>query len=130
MLFCDGSDGKREYLVLHYEEGHWDLPKGHVEQGETEEETALRELREETGIQDAELKNGFRGKISYSYTRNGQKYFKDVYFYLAESPNKTITLSDEHTDFQWLSFEKAYKIVTHKNSKELLRKAEEFLGSK
>ncbi|MFH1332713.1 MAG: NUDIX domain-containing protein, partial [archaeon] len=48
-----------EFLILQYTAGHWDFPKGHIEKGETERETALRELKEETGITDAFFVKGF-----------------------------------------------------------------------
>ncbi|MCX6798480.1 MAG: NUDIX domain-containing protein, partial [Candidatus Diapherotrites archaeon] len=48
------------FLLLHYAAGHWDFPKGHVEKGETERETLLREVREETGLIDVQLLQGFR----------------------------------------------------------------------
>ncbi len=58
---------ERLYLLLHYEEGHWDFPKGHIEAGETEKEAAFREVYEETGIPepDFELMMGFRERIEY-----------------------------------------------------------------
>jgi 8-oxo-dGTP pyrophosphatase MutT (NUDIX family) len=49
-----------KYLLLQYEAGHWDFVKGNVEEGETEKETTLRELREETGIADAQFIEGFK----------------------------------------------------------------------
>ena len=46
-------------LLLHYPSGHWDFPKGHVDGNETEQETAVRELVEETAIDDIHLVRGF-----------------------------------------------------------------------
>ena len=59
--------GEYLFLILHYPGGHWDLPKGHVEEGETEHETANRELLEETGIADLEFVDGYREEISYQH---------------------------------------------------------------
>lgn len=120
-------DGLREYLILHYEKGHFDFPKGHVEEGEDEKGTALRELKEETGILHVEFQEGFREHISYLRERDDKKYHKDVYFYLAEVDADKITLSNEHKGFEWLTFCDALETVTYDNAKELLRKADEFL---
>jgi len=60
VVFTEREDGKRLYLLLHYPSGHWDFPKGHVEEGESEIRAALRELREETGLTDVEVVFGFR----------------------------------------------------------------------
>ena len=54
--------GKKLYLLLHYESGHWDFAKGHVEKGETIEQTIGRECEEETGIRDLEFIDGFSEK--------------------------------------------------------------------
>ena len=55
-------------LIKHVVGGHWSFPKGHVEPGETETETAIREIKEETGI-DVELNTTFREVVSYSPKR-------------------------------------------------------------
>lgn len=124
------GEKEHEYLILQYEEGHFDFPKGHVEPNETEIQTALRELKEETGITQVDFKEGFREKISYSYVRNKQNYEKEVCFYLAETKQKKIILSHEHIGFRWLSFKDAQEIATYSLAKELLRKAENFLKIK
>ena len=64
VLFRDLS-GERIFLVLHSTQGHWTLCKGHVEPGETEQETAMREIREETGLTVAFVEN-FRRVVTYS----------------------------------------------------------------
>ena len=56
---------EREYLLLHYGMGHWGFVKGHVEDNETEKETALRELKEETGLSKVEFIEGFKEKTHY-----------------------------------------------------------------
>ena len=64
------------------EGGHWDFPKGHVEQNETELETALRELEEETGISKVEIIADFRHSISYTFSRRSESISKEVIFFL------------------------------------------------
>jgi 8-oxo-dGTP pyrophosphatase MutT (NUDIX family) len=116
-----------KYLILHYEEGHFDFPKGHVEVGEKHEETALREIREETGL-TVNLIPNFKEQITYFYTnKQGIVMQKTVFFFLGKSASKEVTLSDEHIGFVWLTYEHAMKKVTHDNAKEILKKADDFL---
>lgn len=112
-----------EFLILNYEEGHWDFPKGHVELNETELETALRELKEETGIENVQIISEFREYLEYSYMRNGKKSTKQVVFFLGKVyMSQKITLSSEHNDFKWLSFSDALSLLTYENAKEILKK--------
>lgn len=116
--------GGRKYLLLRYEEGHWDFPKGHVESGEAELDAAVRETKEETGIRDLEFVEGFRERIEYHYKKEGKAMHKEVFFFLACTKTKDVKLSFEHIGFEWLPFEKASKQLTFKNSREVLSKAE------
>jgi len=122
------QDSDRKYLLLHYEGGHWDFVKGHVEGSETEKETVLRETREEVSITDLAFVEGFRHRISYYYRRAGQTVFKEVIFYLLEAKTDEVRLSREHVGYDWLSYEKAYERLTYKNAKETIRKAKDFLS--
>lgn len=125
------EEGKRLYLILHYGEGHWDFPKGHVEAGEEDDEklTARREIAEETGISDIKFLPGFRQTINYSFRREGKEVPKEVVFFIAETKEKRVRLSGEHIGLVWLPFESAKKKLTYKNAKEILQKAEEKLSS-
>jgi 8-oxo-dGTP pyrophosphatase MutT (NUDIX family) len=114
------------YLLLHYESGHWDFPKGHVEKGEAEEQTAQRELREETGIAHAEIVPGFRETISYFYNLKGKTRRKEVVFFLMTTFQREVNLSHEHIGFLWLPYDAALKQLTFKNAKDVLTKAHEF----
>ena len=115
------------YLLLHYEEGHWDFVKGNVEFNESEKETVIRELEEETGILDAKFIEAFREKVTYIYVRKGQPVYKQVLFFLIETRTKKIRISFEHSDFLWLPFLDASKRITFNNSKNVLKKADSFL---
>ncbi len=118
-----------EYLLLKYGLGHWEFVKGHIEEGETEEETIIRELKEETGITNAHIVKRFKEDYEYSFKFKGQIIHKFVRCYLIESNNKDVKLSYEHEDFKWLPIDKAIKQVTYKNAKILLKKAYEFRSS-
>lgn len=120
-------DTGRKYLLLHYEAGHWDFPKGNVEKGEKPEDTAKREIKEETGIEDIRFIPGFDEKIRYFYKRERTTITKEVEFLLAETKSENVKLSFEHTGFEWLEYEGAYRRTTFRNSKDILKKAESVL---
>ncbi|MEK6868936.1 MAG: NUDIX domain-containing protein [Nanoarchaeota archaeon] len=118
-----------KYLLLHYEAGHWDFPKGNIEEGETDIETVKREIEEETGIKDIEIVKGFKEKIQYYFKFEGELINKSVVFYLAKTDADNIKLSFEHIGFAWLSYDKAMDKLTFKNAKEILKKANDFLAT-
>ena len=121
------DEGKIFYLLLHYEAGHWDFPKGHIEKGEKLEETAKRETKEETGLQDIKFVDGFKEWIKYFFKSEKGNIFKIVTFFLVETNQKEIKLSFEHTGYQWLPLEEAQKQLTFKTAKQILKKANYFL---
>ena len=118
------------FLLLHYGAGHWDFPKGHVEPGETEPQTMLRELEEETGITEVDVVEGFRKPTSYFFRSGGETVFKEVVFYLLESKTEKVRISHEHKGFKWLPFGDALRLITYKNSKDVLSAANDFLLQK
>ncbi|MEM4348474.1 MAG: bis(5'-nucleosyl)-tetraphosphatase [Candidatus Anstonellaceae archaeon] len=124
------EDGRRFYLLLHYEEGHWDLPKGHMEKEESELETALREIEEETGLDQLQIYDGFRKTITYYFVRKGERVLKEVVFFLAKTQQKEVVLSNEHVGFVWLPFKLALKKLTYDNTRQVLAEAERFLASR
>lgn len=123
------TDEQRLYLVLKYPGGHFDFVKGHVEEGETEHETATRELIEETGISDVTYVDGYRENIEYDYYKYGKPSHKLVVFFLGKTTAKDVTISHEHHDFYWLPYDQALEKVTFDNAKQLLVKAEKLLTS-
>ena len=125
--------GNIYYLLLHYpssskaDRDYWDFPKGHIEKGEKEIETAKREVKEETGIDDLKFVEGFKEWFRYFFKFKGETIFKIVTFYLAETKTKKIKLSFEHIGYKWLKYEKAIEQLTFDNAKEVLKKANQFL---
>jgi len=115
------------FLLLHYPAGHWDFVKGHVEPGEDEIDTVIRETREETGISQLEFIFGFREEIEYYFRGNGRLHHKRVAFYLAETKQEDVRISHEHLGYAWLDYESALERLTFKNSKDVLKKAWAFL---
>jgi bis(5'-nucleosidyl)-tetraphosphatase len=121
------ADSQREYLLL--DTGRfWDFPKGHVEVDESEIQAALRELREEAGISDARLVDGFCHKIRYFFRKKSAIISKTVVFFLAESQHREIKISAEHVGYELLPYAQARQRLTYANSRELLRLAEERLA--
>ncbi|MDN7025896.1 NUDIX domain-containing protein [Methanoculleus sp. FWC-SCC1] len=116
-----------EYLLLQYEAGHWDLVKGHGRRSEKEVETVLRELEEETGITDARFVPEFREGVHYFFRRRGHTVYKEVIYYLIETRQHDVVLSDEHIDYRWLPYRQAIRAITFRNSQEVVRKAQERL---
>jgi bis(5'-nucleosidyl)-tetraphosphatase len=115
------------YLLLHYEAGHWDFVKGNVEPNESEKDTVMRELKEETGIVDAQFIDGFKEKIEYFYRRQGTTIHKEVVFFLIEAHTEKVELSYEHVGYDWLDYQRAMEKLTFKNAKDVLQNAHEFL---
>jgi bis(5'-nucleosidyl)-tetraphosphatase len=139
------ENGVPHYLLLHYpalnrKGGHWEFAKGHIEENESEIETLKREVAEETGLTDIKIIPGFKQYIKYFFKQYKEKIsqeqikpskttwvFKLVAFFLAETKTKDVKISPEHIGFIWLPFEEAVKKTTYKNSKELLKKANDFI---
>ena len=117
------------FLLLKYPAGHWDLPKGNIEEGEEPVDTTIREVREETGITDLEVIPGFKEEIEYFYRRDGKKVHKTVVFFLAETRTKEVTISFEHQAYGWFEFDEALKTVTYPNAKRLIKEGEEFIAA-
>jgi 8-oxo-dGTP pyrophosphatase MutT (NUDIX family) len=101
------------------------FPKGHVEVGESEIETALRETLEETSL-EVEILDGFRHEVTYTLY-NGN--IKTVVYFLADFDGKEPRRNSDFEDFKYLilPYEEAYSALTFDNAKELLEKANEYL---
>ena len=129
IVFFRKIENRIEFLLLHYPSGHWDLVKGHIESNETAKEAAKRESKEETGITDIKLIDGFEEEIEYYFRYDNQDIHKKVTFFLSETKQDRITLSDEHLDFIWLNFENATKKITFDTAKQIVKKANDLLQS-
>ena len=126
ILFRD-TRGRREYLLLKSRPGDWEFPKGGVEDGEELQQTAIREVKEEAGIEDFRLIDGFRDEYNYVFQANGQTIHKTVHLFIAESFEASAELSTEHRDLQWRDYEQAINTITQDGPREILEDAEEFL---
>ena len=128
VIFSNNKElNKSEFLLLHYASGHWDFPKGNIEDGEDEVQAAYREIFEETGIQKVHFVEGFRKKIQYYHRRGDILIQKEVIFYLAITNTKEITLSNEHIGYAWKDYMEAMNQLTYKSAQDLLKEVKMFL---
>lgn len=126
IVFFQNSTG-REYLILNYPKGHWDLPKGKMELNETKLETAQRELKEETNL-EAEILPGFEETLSYIFRGTQGLIDKEVTFFVGKVKTKTVILSEEHLDFKWLALDEAINLLTFQNARNILSLADKFIN--
>ncbi len=127
LLYRRGRTGLREYLAVKYVAGHWSFTKGHVEPGESEEETGRREVREETGIKGLRLKKGFCFKARYRFKRGRVPVEKQVVFFLARTSGRVL-LTSEHTAYAWLPAAEAAIKLTYASDRQLVESAEAYLA--
>lgn len=118
------DEEKLLFLVIKQTLGHFSFPKGHVEESESEKDTALREVKEETGF-DISFVGDFREVITYSPK---PRVLKDVVFFLGNVIDGVMTpQKDEVSLIEWLSYEDALKVVTYDDDKNVLKKAYEYI---
>ncbi len=102
-------------------QGRWTLPKGIVEPGETPEDTALREVEEETGIKGEVVRP--LGQVAYSFTHKGVNYDKVVHYFLMRPSGGDISRHDrEMEEVRWVPLREAIDLLPFDNEKGLLRK--------
>ncbi len=119
-------ENKTYLLVLrHKYSGNWSFPKGHVEKGESETQTALREVKEETGL-DITLIDGFRESVVYYPKPNIRK---QVVYFLGTVPESVNVCrqEDEISEIKWVKLDNAQHIVTFRNDKWLISRAKQTL---
>ena len=115
-----GDFGGEEKILLirHRNGGHWAFPKGHVEGNETEVETALREIREETGLTEVEIDTGFR-MVNTFPPKPG--VMKDVVYFAAYSANTEVTVQEEEVlDHTWATPRQALELLTYANDRAMV----------
>ena len=122
------NNGKREYLLILNKKGnaygHWGFPKGHTEENETEKETALREIFEETGLKVTAFADNFRVVSRYNPAPDIEK---DAVYFLAEVKESNIVLQQsEVADYKWLCYDDAKNLINF--DLVILEKAESFLS--
>lgn len=114
---------KREVLLVQQQNGDWGFPKGHREAGETERETLVRELAEETGITSLEIDSDVIPlRMTYQFVNHeGVEVDKTVLLYVGySSAEPRVVLPDEILHVGWYSVESALDMITHSESRNLL----------
>ena len=121
IIFYKTRQNVKILLVKNNNGRYWSFPKGHIEDGETEQETAIREIKEETGL-DVTLVNSFR-EIS-EYCPFG-KIRKRVVFFLARAFTDNVKIQEEEIDsYIWVDLQQARKLCTYDNDLRIIEKAE------
>ena len=129
-VVCRRSDGGIEVVICGREsDGVWGLPKGTPNTGESLEETALREVSEETGLQVQILRK--LGVVEYWFSRAGVRYHKWVHYFLMEATGGDTSTHDvEYDRVEWYPLEAALKTLTFKNEIENAAKVARMMKEK
>src|SRR5467141_2533149 len=109
-------------LLTSNKRGIWCLPKGLIEENEDEVTTAMREVREETGVSRVKLR-GKVGQIKYQFGFRAKRLDKTVHFFLFETDQADAKVGTEHDAMEWMPYEKASHTLSYPNEKEMLSKA-------
>ena len=123
-------DGRIEILLVHRRSPRlWALPKGTPDSGETIEETALRETREETGL-EAAIEQRLRS-IRYFFVRGSTRFHKTVHFFLMRPTGGSLDEHDaEFDEVRWVDLEEALAILNHATERSVVEEAAEALGGR
>ncbi len=126
VVFRDIRGEVRYLLIKNRRSAHWGFPKGHIEQGETKQQTAYREVLEETGIHINILDN-FECISKYKIR---DKVEKMVSIFVGTTKDTcTVIQPEEIEDYIWLTYDRAMSLLKFENDKNILSSAHEFLNS-
>ena len=116
-------------MFLYSGRGYWNFPKGKIEGKENSIQTAFREVDEETGLGDKDLRilPSFKVYDRYFFVQDKSRISKLVIFFLAESSTPHVKISDEHEGYAWFSYREAMRVLKHKNTKFMLKRSYDFL---
>ena len=124
------ANGEPQYLLIRDSYRNWGFPKGHLEAGEQPEAAAVREVGEETGLEDLALR-GLVDTIEWDFRFRGDLIHKVCHFFLMEagrsrtSPQRTEGI----TACRWSTFREAERMVAYRNAREVLRRAHDMILS-
>lgn len=129
------SDPKLVALMARFNRGgklEWCIPKGHLEQNETNEQAALREVFEETGL-EAEIIAQL-GEVSYQFIQDGAKISKTVYVYLMQQTGGELSFDNdphkEASELEWVQVSQLLDRLSHGNEKRIAKKAIELIEAR
>ena len=120
------QDGRDLFLLVRHKAGHWSFPKGHAEPGETEVQTARRELSEETGITACDLVND--AVFAETYPIPKRSIEKTVKYFLGFVKTAAVRIQPEEIiEYAWSTYEDALKHISFPEAQKILRSAHAFL---
>ena len=121
--------GDPRFLLIRDPYDRWGLPKGHLEAGEATEAAALREVSEETGLEDLRLGPDL-GEIDWTFRKGGHLIHKFCRFYLMRSTNSETRpeVSEGITECRWLPADEALEMIAYDNARVILRRGVAKLG--
>lgn len=125
------EEGIPLFLLIRDSYANWGFPKGHVERGESAEDAALREVREETGLR--ELSScGLIDTIDWYFRFRGRLIHKSCHFYLMETTESDTApqRAEGITACQWVNYAEAHEAVSYANAREVLRRARDMIGAR
>ena len=122
------EDGIPRVLLIRDPYRRWGLPKGHLEKGEGTKEAALREVREETGLDDLTLGPDL-GEIDWTFRKKGRLIHKFCQFYLmgSEQTETRPETSEGITECRWLPVDEALQAISYDNARVILRRGMDHL---
>ena len=115
---------RQTFLIIKMLNGNWGFPKGHTENQETDIQTAIREVTEETGIK-IEILDGFKKSIKYIPF---PEVLKEVIFFIGITKEEKVTIDkNEIEDYMWCSYEEALKMITYKPQRDIMESSLQFI---
>ena len=119
---------KRLYLIIRTSNGEYGFPKGHVEENETEHETAIRELKEETNI-EVQIVDGFLCKIEYKFP-NKEDVIKIAVYFIGKCIKDDIVCQEtELLEAMFVPIETALELLSFDDTKGVLKEADGYISS-
>lgn len=121
IVFRHGKDNQVEILLIQDAKDRWTIPKGHIEEGETAQQTAKREIGEEAGLKKVEVL-GWLGKIHFRYRRIDKLVLMTTQIYLVKAKGDTNDIKKEEwmNDIGWFSFHDALDKIEYEDIGKLM----------
>lgn len=121
IIFRHDKDGGVEILLIQDGKDRWTIPKGHIEEGETAEETTVREIGEEAGLADVEVL-GWLGKINFRYRRVDKLVLMTTQIYLVRALGDTNAIQKEEwmNGIKWFKFNDALDVIEYEDIGKLM----------